>query len=421
MGAQGEREDRSAEVLRLAPGCDPAGLRLSPAEGFLLSRIDGRTSWRMLRAVGGLSQPEVDRCLARWLDEGVLVRAGEEKPDPPPASPAAAARAPARPVDPPHAVLDAELDPSLDMPLEQQRAVLAFEARLAGPYHEILGVAADADPRAVKRAYFRLSKEFHPDRYFRRELGGFAERLERVFRKVTEAYELLSDPSARAEVARSLEEDARAGAAPAGAGRPAPPRGRTPHAFSLLARIGRERRRKARRYFELGIAARDAERWVEAAQNLRLAVASDPRNEAYREPFAAVVERANALRADRYKREADSRFELGQYREAYQDYEQALHFRPFDAEMNHRAAKLAWRSEHDLKAAKEYAARACETSPEVAVYRRTLGQVYAAAELHANARRELEHALRLDPADEEAKQELRNVKRKARRSPRGGS
>jgi len=77
MGAEGEREDRSAEVLRLAPGCDPAGLRLSPAEGFLLSRIDGRTSWRMLRAVGGLSQPEVDRCLARWLDEGVLVRAGE--------------------------------------------------------------------------------------------------------------------------------------------------------------------------------------------------------------------------------------------------------------------------------------------------------------------------------------------------------
>jgi curved DNA-binding protein CbpA len=412
MGSQGDPEDRSAAVPQLAPDCDPASLPLSPAEGFLLSRIDGRTSWRLLRAVGGLSAPEVDRCLARWIDEGVLILSGD-KPDPPPA----AAAGPSAGSD---AAVDALLDPTLDLPLEQQRAVLDFEVRLERPYHEILDVPADADARVVKRAYFRLSKEFHPDRYFRRSLGGFAERIERVFRKITEAYELLSDPSARAEVARSLEEEARS-QAPTAPAAVRPARRRGPHAFSLLARIGRERRRKARLYFEQGVAARDRERWVEAAQHLRLALACDPRNEAYRGIFGEVAERANALRADRYKREADSHFELGDYHEAYQDYEQALHFRPFDAEMNHRAAKLAWRSENDLKAAKEYAARACETSPDVAVFRRTLGQVYAAAELHANARRELEHALRLDPTDEEAKQELRNVKRKARRGPRGGS
>ena len=39
----------------------------------------------------------------------------------------------------------------------------------------------------------------------------------------------------------------------------------------------------------------------------------------------------------------------------------------------------------------------------------TLGQIYKAAGLAANAKRELQHALRLDPSDAEAKQELKSL------------
>ena len=35
-------------VLRLAPDWQDRGACLSPAEGFLLSRIDGRTPWTQL-------------------------------------------------------------------------------------------------------------------------------------------------------------------------------------------------------------------------------------------------------------------------------------------------------------------------------------------------------------------------------------
>jgi Tfp pilus assembly protein PilF len=48
----------------------------------------------------------------------------------------------------------------------------------------------------------------------------------------------------------------------------------------------------------------------------------------------------------------------------------------------------------------------------VGQYRRTLGQIYKAAGLVANARRELEVALRIDPKDAEAKQELRGLAKK---------
>jgi len=414
MGTRREPEGDSA-VPQLHPECDLASLTLTPAEGYLLSRVDGRTRWALLREVGGMAPDEVDATLRRFLEIGVITVASD-KPEPPPA--AEPASPPPAPAPRPGAIDESRLDPGLDIPVAAQRAVLDFEPRLDRPYHEILGVPPDVELRELRRAYFKLSKEFHPDRWFRKELGPFAELVERVFRKIAEAFELLSDPSARKEMEASLREEPAAGAAPAG------PRlsGRTtPHAFSLLARIRRERRRKARQYFDAGQAAIAEERWVDAARDLRLAIACDPKDETFKGPFGEANRRANEILAARYTKEADSHFELGQYAEAYKRYEDALHCRPYEPEVNHRAAKLAWRIEGDLRAAKEYAARACEVEPENAGYRKTLGQVYAAAGLYKNAERELEQALKLDPRDEETKLELKTTRRQARSAPLGGS
>ena len=59
------QEDLGRSLL-LCPDSDPTALRLSAAEGYLLSRIDGFTPWRVLREIGGLSPEDVDinvRCL----------------------------------------------------------------------------------------------------------------------------------------------------------------------------------------------------------------------------------------------------------------------------------------------------------------------------------------------------------------------
>ena len=71
MGSSREPEDHSA-VPELAADCDVASLPLSPAEGFLLSRIDGSTPWSILRECGALPAEDVDRCLRAWLAEGVV-------------------------------------------------------------------------------------------------------------------------------------------------------------------------------------------------------------------------------------------------------------------------------------------------------------------------------------------------------------
>jgi curved DNA-binding protein CbpA len=401
----------SERIPHLAPGCDPARLSLTPAEGYLLSRIDGVTSLALLRQIAALPAADVDRCLERWVKEGVVVWGGAagagpaSAPHPQPA--AAAAR-------PPSAPLPVGIDPSLDLPVEMQQRVIEFEARLEQPYHEILGVALEADAKAIKQAYFGLSKQFHPDRYFRRNLGPYAARVERIFKKVLEAYELLSDPATRAEVQRDLAPEAAASAAkPAEAGARAPDAAAALRLRARLSSLGRhhrahaERRRKAKGFFESGMAAFKKERWLEAAGSVRLAIAFDPSNEEYRSAFSDVQRKAHEERARVLLKEADGAYELGDYKDALRLYEEALHYRAFDAELSHKTGRLAWKLGADLKKAKDYAMAACELAPDNALYRRTLGQIYKAAGLTANAKRELQTALRLDPKDAESRQELK--------------
>jgi len=417
-------KETQVEPLRLVEGVDPAALDLDPEAGFLLSRIDGHTSWPMLRQIAGLPADRVDRYVERWMRQGILVDSDPEAPkgSPPPASPAPT---------PEPAELSPEreqlLDATLQLPVELQRKVMLLEDLLRAPYHQILGVPPDADRRSLKRAYFQLAKDLHPDRYFRREIGSYAERLDRVYKRIVEAYELLSDPTARAEIERSLA--AAAGQAPPATGpsplretppvaaadamkaSAPPPRRRVPlrprlHGFSLHNRVMRERRAKAKRFFEGGMAAFAKEQWIEAAGSVRLAVAFDPWNEAYRDRFADVQRKAHEVLAERAVREAEAALDLRDYNAALRAFEEALHHRSHDAALLQRAAHISLMTDQDLHQAKEWAQAAVEIEPENGAYHRVLGQIFKAAGLEANARRELETALRLDPGDEETKAEL---------------
>ena len=60
-------------------------------------------------------------------------------------------------------------------------------------YYEVLGVGKDADAGTIKRAYYKLAKQYHPDA----NPGDKA--AEERFKEVNEAYEVLSDSDKRAK------------------------------------------------------------------------------------------------------------------------------------------------------------------------------------------------------------------------------
>ncbi len=66
-----------------------------------------------------------------------------------------------------------------------------------GSYYILLGVSEEADAKEIRKAYYDLSRHWHPDRFFRREVGDFAPKIEAIFSAITLAYQTLSDDKKR--------------------------------------------------------------------------------------------------------------------------------------------------------------------------------------------------------------------------------
>jgi curved DNA-binding protein CbpA len=425
--------ENERQIPRLSPDWDPARCALTPVEGFLLSRIDGHTPWAQLRQIGGIPPEEVDRCLTRWLSEGIVTVNGSGQPvadearssvSPPRSDASESADGEAR--------ADGGFEAGIDLTREEQSRILEFEASLDRPYHALLGVDRDADAKVIKRAYFALSKEFHPDRHFRRELGGFAPRIDRIFKKIVEAYELLSDPATRAEIERSMSQapppaaataatETESAAEPPPAAPAAPVMGkravleRLRHQFRIPEKLLAERRFKAKQFYQAAMISSKKGRWIEAGASVRLAIAFDPWNDEYKHGFAEVQAQVHQVRASELLHEADASLDANAQQQAMRMYEEALGYRPCDPEINEKAANLALEL-GDLDAAREYAETACELSPQRASPHRLLGKVLLRSGLRDKAKETLQRALEIDPDDEDTKSEIEGLNRNRRKN-----
>jgi len=213
--------------LRASPGFDPLKAKVLPEEYFLYSRFDGNQTLRdvllesglpvdraiaivvKLRSMGALLLPtetaDVTEKIATRTShdttERLLVR-GPDATEKIHTRTAAGSSPPALDTslpDPDPDELRALTEPSV-LTDAQRRQILAI-ARLLDPDKTgrrdpwaLLGVAQGSDAQTLKRAYFKLSKDIHPDRFYGRQLGSFAVRLSTVFEAVSRAYERLTNP-----------------------------------------------------------------------------------------------------------------------------------------------------------------------------------------------------------------------------------
>ncbi len=78
-----------------------------------------------------------------------------------------------------------------EMEITKKKIRQAYDGLAQQNHYEVLGLDREASRDEIKRAYFHLAKEYHPDRHFQTGLEDLMPVLESLFRRITEAYDTL--------------------------------------------------------------------------------------------------------------------------------------------------------------------------------------------------------------------------------------
>jgi curved DNA-binding protein CbpA len=205
----------SSRLPRLLPGTDIRGLPITPAEAFIVSRIDGSTSILEIAEQTGKSLAELEELFDRLVQLGALSldepQHGHERRAAPAPQPQASGSFRLGPIvetssdtyaqHPAASLYDpAELDEAVDIDLPRRRRILDLYYRLDQLTHyQLFGIDPSADKKAIKAAYFEIVNVFHPDRYFGKNVGSFKTKLEKVFSRLTQSYDVLARSASRDE------------------------------------------------------------------------------------------------------------------------------------------------------------------------------------------------------------------------------
>jgi curved DNA-binding protein CbpA len=322
-------------------------LALTPQDFFVLSRVEGTPTMKEVVASTGLASADAEQTIARLVELGALELREPAPVTTRPSSPAlrdkardrrrellraqlraTAAPEGARPQEvrstpsepsvgstdtqaedeledvPLASADDARLDPSLAIPVQDQRLVVGLYdcAEEITPF-ALLGIAPTHDAKVIRRAYHSLSRRMHPDAFYGRNLGAYRELLAQLFRRVKDAHDQLQDPSVREPLVDAhLETKARQ----------------------------QQAREQQRRALEAAEQQRQSEAQTEARARRQTRAADRLRAE--RKRFEA-IKRAEA---ERFRADAHSAETAGELAKAANLYRLALQCSPDDAELHGR-------------------------------------------------------------------------------------
>lgn len=203
----------------------------TPEEFFVLSRINGQLTIAQLCAVTGLGREKTLLALQKLREVGLLEMPNLDAPDTQPStSTPAENHAEAHPntstennTKPTSTAPNYDLLPiafedfTFDHELLAQQVEIDDQIKqeilyLFGQLHHInhyqlLGVPPTATRKELRNGYFALSRRFHPDLFFRKLLGDYETRIEKLFQRTVKAYETLSHQKKRAAYDESLSSD----------------------------------------------------------------------------------------------------------------------------------------------------------------------------------------------------------------------
>ena len=303
----------------------------------------------------------------------------------------------------------ADLAEEVDLPLDLKKEILYLSGSLGQLDHwQMLGVAWNAPADAVRAAYLVRVKVFHPDRHAGRHLGSYLGRIERIFRALTEARDVLTDGATRAAYVRKtaspeefarmemlrLKDEARADERRARLARGNPLVARAARVQDLVRR-GKEQMTQGR--------------FTQAANDFLTVLGLDPRHPEARALAEQAKKRAAGDRARELYDQALASEAVGNRAAASAAFREAAETEPANPRFAIAASRVALElgAVEDARALAEQAVRA---GPRDAKSHEALGAALQALGQSKEARRSLEHALELDPTLESAKALLKKLR-----------
>jgi tetratricopeptide (TPR) repeat protein len=155
-------------------------------------------------------------------------------------------------------------------------------------YHDILDISRSASSTEIKRAYYKMAREFHPDRYLHLQSDSLKAKLNTIFAYVNEAYRSLSQNGIDQSTASTADDSIKKGADNKEIARKKFQEGRSylgtgnfEQALLFLGQALYFDRSVANYHFYYGIALFKSDKIKDAEASIRKAIQLDPDNADY--------------------------------------------------------------------------------------------------------------------------------------------
>lgn len=387
---------------------DITKVALSMEEGFVASRVDGNCTVADIATLVGKDVSETTRILTKLAKAGVI-EFGDIK-----------AEQKARPAASndysgfifPVALMQEQCDVEED---NRKRIIFTHDQLERWNHYELLQITQKADEREVKKAYFARSKEWHPDRFKRGDLGSFQKMIESIYKQINEAYRVLSSADERKQYDAQTVFDL------------------DPEEIERLVEIQKEQKRaerhevrvaerrkknnpvrlrmkKAKEFYDKAVALEADGRVVEALRAAQMAVIYDDKKPEYSELAKSLKDRASEHRIERYLKRGSHFEQMTEWDEAIDMFEEAVRIAPNSGRARLRLGYNMLAGGRDAQVALGHAQRAVALLPNDAEAHYVVGRLYEKSGMDKVAKRAYQQALELRPGYAEVKKRLTRLK-----------
>ena len=346
----GEMISRASEVSRTT--------NFLPAEGFILSRLDKPLRLEELVLLSGLPEPAAHRVIYGLALSDQLIREYWQNAFRT-ESPKTSKGQTATPVAPAITTQPEQTDNWISASIENED-LEEFLKRLktATDHYQVLELPATTKLSEIKDAYYAMARRYHPDRFHLKSGTTLHAQISSAFARVTQAYETLTNPNARASYDHTLE--------------------------------------RARQFAEAEAREAKAERAAESSAGF---------------DFDADASETALGRAEYSFREGCGALDQGRINAAIKYLANAARLEPQEARYRAYYGRALAADESTRRLAENEIQAAVKLEPANAAFRTMLAELYFDLKFHRRAQTELDRALSIDPQNAAAILLLRKLEK----------